>query len=83
MDTFLVRIWTDDEGLDEGPDAGQPREPGPPRLRGIVRHVRTGDERRFADAGELVAVLGAASRPSVPAGTPRSAAASPAPGPRP
>ncbi|NJD29065.1 MAG: hypothetical protein FIA92_12310 [Chloroflexi bacterium] len=63
MDTFLVRIWTEAEG------AAEVQGPAAPRLRGTVRHVRSGSEWRFADAAELLAVLGSASRSRVPAGS--------------
>lgn len=43
MDTFVVRVWSE-EGAGEG-------------LRGVVRHVRTGREARFADALQLADLL--------------------------
>jgi len=43
VDTFVVRVWSE-EGAGEG-------------LRGVVRHVRTGREARFADALQLVDLL--------------------------
>lgn len=63
LETFVVRIWT-------GPDAGSAsmsplRQPGTPMpepgveddFHGVVRHVRTGRERRFGDPSELLAFL--------------------------
>jgi hypothetical protein len=63
VDTFLVRIWTEAEG------AAEVQGPAAPRLRGTVRHVRSGQEWHFANAAELLAALGSASRSSVPAGS--------------
>ncbi len=66
METFLVRIWTE-------PDRAGVPEPARP-LRGLVQHVRSGAEARFADPAELVGVLERLSRPvpipAAPAGDP-------------
>lgn len=44
METFVVRVWSEEEGVAEG-------------LRGLIRHVRTGREIRFSEAIELVDLL--------------------------
>ena len=45
MDSFLIRVWTDAECA------------GTPPLRGVARHVRSGEQRPFASADELAAFL--------------------------
>lgn len=50
METFVVRVWTPAEPEHE--DA-QP-------LRGLVEHVRLGEQRRFDGAADLLAFLEAA-----------------------
>jgi len=45
VDSFLIRVWTDAECAGTLP------------LRGVARHVRTGEQRAFASADELVAFL--------------------------
>ena len=52
MDTFVVRVWSE-----EGPGDG---------LRGVVRHVRTGREIRFSDAPQLVDLLTRGFPPEAP-----------------
>lgn len=52
METFIVRVREPMATADQADDAG---------LRGVVHHVRTGGETRFASWEELRAVLDAAS----------------------
>jgi hypothetical protein len=47
MTSYLVRVW---EPVDHGGNAG-------PQLRGVVRHVPSGEERAFASEDELLTVL--------------------------
>ncbi|HEV8545960.1 MAG TPA: hypothetical protein VGQ64_06680 [Candidatus Limnocylindrales bacterium] len=64
METFVIRLWTDDDTSEADVDSGE--ETAERGLRGIVRHVRTGTETPFADSAELLvtlATLGRVARP--------------------
>jgi hypothetical protein len=52
VDTFVVRIWTDDAVARGDRADGDGAE-----LRGIVRHVQSGAEHRFATVAELLSRL--------------------------
>lgn len=49
VESYIVRLWTPEGSSDRGEATG---------VRGIVRHVRSGRETRFASWGELRALLG-------------------------
>ena len=74
LETFLVRIWTGPDASDvSGSPARQPGVPVPapvngPMLLGVARHVRTGAERRFTCAEDLLGFLAAeqAAPPAAP-----------------
>jgi hypothetical protein len=44
VETFVIRIWQA-----AGPSPGDDRAP----IRGLIRHVRSGEERAFAGIGEI------------------------------
>lgn len=65
METFVIRLWTDDDTPEAEDDSGEnTAERG---LRGIVRHVRTGTETPFADGAELIVMLATFGRVGRPA----------------
>jgi hypothetical protein len=47
VETFVVRLWT----------PGTRADWADPEIRGVVRHVATGTERRFASPAELLEIL--------------------------
>ncbi len=65
METFVVRVWTDgDASAAPGGHPSDHRTPDRDELRGILRHVATGTEHRFATVGELVGLLRDTARPA-------------------
>jgi hypothetical protein len=66
MATFIVRAWE--------PAAGTARSMLPHGLRGVVVAVATGAERRFMNAGELVAAINDLQSEAAPSATSRRVA---------